>query len=602
MYFQTASYDLNAKAAAVFASAVDVTRAFYVDAGIPRRRDKSITIEYPDTIPNPHAAGVAVGFHIRLEDFPPWPTGATAMHEMGHVMHHISWRANYRAPAATCTPGGFYRRDTDETAWRTSSREWPAAAFTEAVGSFVRRASLGSRPGGCDHVAFDANAAPGGTSTPFSDATNEDLDPDGQVVCNADPLEYPDDSATRITYPNDGHSYQRNVLRLLCDFVDTATDDDPTLAGSGDHFSVPLAEMWSIFEGMWLDRTDDCLDVCDFLDYYLYTVMDPTVVGQSTHDQSVADITDLALQNGITCGPRPAVVPSDCLGAAGSAPGLYDFETCTVDGGTEPWCVAVGPAGDLAIDCLTFDGTSTNDIVAIEGYGDPGDIVVFGDVYDNPLLPERFCCRFDAADTAGITRIYLETNPDVATDDDVRLTAHGVDIGTRESRIVTFGGDDVVHGGPGPDGVVTGEGDDELYTYEGDDYLHAGDDIDVCIGGGGSDRFPLDGPLSQPVCETGPGHVTLRRGGDVIAGSLARGDCPGGGIDTLSGTGHPDSLDLECDPGDTVQITCEFSNPDDSVNILVDGISERYCESSPCTHSITVGNDADVTCSFDDYD
>lgn len=68
--------------------------------------------------------------------------------------------------------------------------------------------------------------------------------------------------------------------------------------------------------------------------------------------------------------------------------------------------------------------------------------------------------------------------------------------------IVTFTGDDVVHGGDGADVLHGGLGDDTLFGGPGVDTFHGGPGLDIQIGGAGDDVFVVDAD-----CEVVPGEV-----------------------------------------------------------------------------------------------
>ncbi|MEN0061003.1 MAG: hypothetical protein AAGA48_02575 [Myxococcota bacterium] len=614
MNFQLSDYDMYAMAAGLFASAVDVTRKFYVEAGIHRVRSEEFSTEFPDNVGRASVNGFVAHMPMPDPNDPDvekqWVGGGGLMHELGHSMHYDVWD---RSLGGGCGVGPLDQRGgPDEDGWNADSREWPLLAFREAIASFVKRATLEGEPlGGCDSGIYDENSSPVSAGLQLVDGFDED-DADGdsnrRAVCNADPLQYPDE-AESVSYPSDGQSYQRNIIRLLCDWLDTGTDDDPALPGPGDDIDKTLAQTWKTLEDMWDQRLtgDDCLDVCDFLDYHVQNEIEPPwVMGVAAHELAKAKVTNLAFNNAISCGAPAAAPPMGCWARPGSAPPPFDFESCLIDTGDGVWCSGVGPAGEVAIDCEPFMGTASNNVTMVEGYGAPGDIVVYGTISDVGGPSNQFCCLFDASDTSGVTDIYLETNPDVASTDIISLTSLGDDVGLRDSRIQTFGGNDFIYGGPGVDTVFAGDGDDSLFTYEGNDTLNGGAGTDHCEGGGGQDLFVAiesNFGILQPTCSTGRGYVTLRRDGDIIGGAVARGACPGGGEETLDGSsGYPDSLTVECDWGDTLSITCSYSNPDDLVRIHVDGVSQRQCTSSPCTHSLVLGNDADVACVFEDYD
>lgn len=288
-YFQENDYDDLAQGASLFASAVDVTRKFNVEAGIERASNDRIVIEYPDD-DGVNATGTVV--HITPPPSGSWVNGIGVMHEFGHAMHHVTW--NGESAACSDFPSNEkYLRD-GVAGWNITSREWPTAAFLEGFGNFVRRATLDGLPGGCSEVEFDFNADP---AVPTSV---------GDPILSADPGQFPDANVA-VDHPHDGKSYAKNVTKALCDWLDAEGDDDPNMRGAGDHFTASLASTWRNFEEMYtLASNPDCLDICDYIRYYVYDRKSAANVGQQTHDDYEALIAELAYENGLKCGlPTP---------------------------------------------------------------------------------------------------------------------------------------------------------------------------------------------------------------------------------------------------------------------------------------------------------
>lgn len=281
--FENSAYDDFARGASMFASLVDVTRRFNVENGIEYVNDDEVVLEFPDNVGAASTNGTVI--HIPSPAAGKWG-GNAVMHEMGHAMHDLTW-----GTTGTCSTntGGRFGRNGDG-GWGVTEQEWPTTALSEAFGNFVSKATLDT----CDADSFDVNEDPGNPG-------------DGAALCNADTGQFPDASTVAVTYPNDGKSYVRNVSKMLCDWYDSSFDDDPLMAGGGDHFSASLSSTWRNFEEMFtLASSTDCLDICDYVDYYVNDRKSVAKVGQASHDAYVDLIADLAYQNGLKCGlPTP---------------------------------------------------------------------------------------------------------------------------------------------------------------------------------------------------------------------------------------------------------------------------------------------------------
>ncbi|MBX2796287.1 MAG: hypothetical protein KTR31_01420 [Myxococcales bacterium] len=604
LYFQDAAFDTKAMAAGVFASSVDVVRRFYVESFIPWPTTDDIVLEFPDDV-GPSANGLVL--HIPLpgvstdddqgdddeQGGSSW-VGRGIIHEMGHAMHHVE------GGIGQCPGKRSYQRDGDDS-WRPTSREWPVRAFSEGLASFVNRAALDT----CGDATFDDNGPPNGS------------DDKGPVISNADPTQFPDTQA-RITYPHDGQSYARNVTRTLCDLLDSRNDDDPHLPGTGDHYTEDLAGIWYTL-GSMQDPPRDCPDLCMFLEHYVDLWMGDHVVSDA--------MTDLAFNNGVSCGAPPAVPAQDCSSVPGSAPAPYDAASCHNATTGRSWCEGLGPDGEEGLYCLDFDGDVENTAVAIEDYGVAEDVIVFGDVEYSDGTTTTYCCHFPASDAPRLKSVAITmprgtkppstgtgpvpgssdpgTGEYVGSADEVHLSWNGYDIDRRSSRIYTGAGADLVVGGPGDDVILADDGDDTLRAMQGDDVLSGGADDDVCDGGRGQDTFvKYEGLFGTLVheCETGPGFVTVARVGAVVAGATLTASCDSDSADPLQGSGMPDSLTLECSPGDTLDVSCSFTASDAEVGMKVDGVTSQTCTTSPCEIDVTVDDDVDVACDFDEDD
>jgi len=180
-------------------------------------------------------------------------------HEYGHVLQLRAW-------------DGDYGYDGVGVSWSASRPAEHRIAFKEGWANFLARVVLDDMP--CDAPAWDDNAT----------------------------KELPGDLG-------DGASWVTNVNKLLCDWYDTRNDDDPTLAGGGDHFAADsFYSMWQNLRNMYLSRDayggdyHDGLWICDWVAYYLDVRKSSAAVGQAAHDGYVASITDLIYNNNIACG------------------------------------------------------------------------------------------------------------------------------------------------------------------------------------------------------------------------------------------------------------------------------------------------------------
>jgi hypothetical protein len=269
-YFQSVSdgHDVYSQASNIYASLVDVSRVVYVNEGIPFEKATygELHVDFPSTDSDVASTASASVIHIPAAD--PWPKGDGPMHEFGHVVMMRAWDGT-TGDCGDC-PGGQYARDGDDT-WSIGSLEYPNAAFGEGWANFIRRASDDS----CAEI--DVNSA----DHPIYSASET----------------YP------ISHPDDGKSFAGNVTKLLCDWYDAAGDDDPYMAGDGDHFvASSLYSVWQNLDAMW-DWVDSVegLSVCDYVDYYVNGRKSAELVGEDEHERYEALIADLAFNNGLEC-------------------------------------------------------------------------------------------------------------------------------------------------------------------------------------------------------------------------------------------------------------------------------------------------------------
>jgi hypothetical protein len=261
--------DLDAQAANVFASLVDVTRAFHVNDTVPFLYE-----DYGDVyavFPTLRSTVASTYSAQRIDISAPgtgggprtpatWITGNGPMHEYGHVIHRRAFDGN-----GNSIDYSFGGNDS----WSISSKEYPQTAFSDGWANFVSRATLEDVPEsattnyyGCSG-AFDTGDLYGSSAT-----------------------------APSI----DGHWYVGNVTKALCDWFDSSRDP---LDGSGDHWAASsLHSMWLNLDGMYANATPQQrnagLDFCHWVDYYLN-------VRKAGDPDYLDSITELIENNGITC-------------------------------------------------------------------------------------------------------------------------------------------------------------------------------------------------------------------------------------------------------------------------------------------------------------
>jgi hypothetical protein len=274
--FQAAPYDDFAKAVNLYAGIVEATNVWHLqtDVSFFEGGEDELFVRFPSstvTVPS-----TTSGHQIHHPQVDEWIVGGS--HEFGHVLHNRAWEGT-TGDCGDC-PGGKYERN-GQASWSAISQEYPHTALVEGWANFASRV-VEHWPDGCGESFDETVDAP---------------------ICSADTNEYPNTS-NPVTHPEDGKSYARNVTKLLCDWYDTGlhNDDDPNMAGAGDHFVANLQSVWSNLDTMWDWKNGAAgLSICDYIDYYLNERKNATNVGSISHDDYVSWITDLAFNNGIQC-------------------------------------------------------------------------------------------------------------------------------------------------------------------------------------------------------------------------------------------------------------------------------------------------------------
>lgn len=290
--FRTAYGDNFSLAANHYASLAEAAQFWFVENGVPydpNGNDGEIFVNFPSLTSTKAQTKGDSNIHFPLPASG-WVKGG--YHEFGHIIHNRAWPFTEDFLCGDC-PGGKYARDGVDS-WSISSREYPYAALIEGFANFVNRATLTGTSGDC-----------GGT---FDDNANS-------VIYSANPGSQPNTS-TPVSRPWDGKSYARNVTKLLCDWMDDGShnDDDPNMAGDGDHFTATPYSIWfNIRDGgthyalnhlgaFVAGLGSPGMDACTMIDYYLNTRKSVAAVGQAAHDSYVESISDLAYNNGLKCG------------------------------------------------------------------------------------------------------------------------------------------------------------------------------------------------------------------------------------------------------------------------------------------------------------
>jgi len=146
-------FDLRSKAASVFASMVDVTRAAHLESTVPSNIFQFVAVEaiFPNPIGGnghshqasrlcvPGTSSLVGGDHYF------WPIGMTTMHEYGHLLHYRSWDGVGKW-TDTCYDHG----QDDECAIDDGGLEHKIQAFKEGWANFVERVALDGS--GCEEI------------------------------------------------------------------------------------------------------------------------------------------------------------------------------------------------------------------------------------------------------------------------------------------------------------------------------------------------------------------------------------------------------------------------------------------------------------------
>lgn len=266
--------DLDAQAANVFASMVDVTRKAHLDYDLPFRADvwDDVVVKFPTLNTGSATGGAKVinipapGQSLGLRTPSRWFDGNVIFHEYGHTMYFRAFDPGVLGPTRGYDYGG-------NGSWQIHSKEWPETAMTEGWANFFARVSLDAVVNTTTerrcHGAWDDN---GGNQLNYCVG-----------VCA------------------DGHWYPESVTKALCDWYDGDDDDDLTRNGAGDYHDATVLTIWENLQG-WAASpgavTSDALDMCEYADY----------VVNDKHGGNAAwrtKIVDLLSNNSFDCGGLP---------------------------------------------------------------------------------------------------------------------------------------------------------------------------------------------------------------------------------------------------------------------------------------------------------
>ena len=251
----------TAIAANYYASLVDTVLTLHRDNDIPFYKEgfDEVFVDYPST--QTGSATALSPTEIALVDKNDWVKGEVVAHEYGHVVMMRAWDGDY----------GWDGVGNGGVSWNANTPTEQRIAFKEAWGNFISRAVF-TETMAYDDPSFDDNE---------TYALSGDLGQGSRVV--------------------------RNINKLLSDWYDSRPDDDPSLAGAGDHFSASLYSMWYNLRRMYVDVNayggdfEAGLTICDYVDYYLDVRKSASAVGTTDHNNYVDSITDLIYNNNIAC-------------------------------------------------------------------------------------------------------------------------------------------------------------------------------------------------------------------------------------------------------------------------------------------------------------
>ena len=321
-------------AANYYASIVDAILALHKDSTVPFYQEEFGEIQYlfpstdSDTATTRSPATVAIStFQSQPDDLNgkfAWVDGKTPAHEYGHVLMLRAWDGSYGFDGI-----GISANDTE----KAPSQQ---IAFKEAWAEFIARAVF-QPTRGCDDPDYDKNGSRTSCSPirqsldklradrreqvkvmeflqgPGLEHAQEQLDRiDSQIAQQEAALAQCQTTYTTTDLPGalgEGAQWRSNVTKALCDWYDSADDDDANTAGAGDHFAAEdLYSMWYNLRRMYVDADkyggefkNPGLWFCDYVSYYLDVRKSASAAGAASHASYESTIRDLIYNNNIGC-------------------------------------------------------------------------------------------------------------------------------------------------------------------------------------------------------------------------------------------------------------------------------------------------------------
>ena len=321
-------------AANYYASIVDTVLALHKDSTIPFYKEEFGEIQYIFPSTQSSTATTRSASEVAVSTFQSQPTsansaftwvdGKTPAHEYGHVLMLRAWDGDYGFDGIGISAGS------------TTIAPSRQIAFKEGWAEFVPRAVF-ALTRGCQLSGYDDNGAPAACSAITQAiarleqqrlqqldiikylqgagllAAQEQLGRiEAQIAEQEGKLDECQTSNTMTNLPGalgEGATWRDNVTKALCDWYDDRDDDDPRLAGVGDHFaSEDIYSMWFNLRRMHVDAaryggnfTNPGLWFCDYVDYYLNVRKSAAEVGAASHASYESKLRDLIYNNNIAC-------------------------------------------------------------------------------------------------------------------------------------------------------------------------------------------------------------------------------------------------------------------------------------------------------------
>jgi hypothetical protein len=229
--------DLDAQAASVFASAVDVTRKLHVEASVGfDPGGGEVMFYFPDVKGWSHshpeesnrvcinAPGIR-GTNNPVRSPLTWFDGSDAAHEYGHLVHFWQWEGNGKWVSYAFDSNGDNDVDDEEAKELADTREYTIAALKEGWASFI------------EHWTFDGTGSPDACDEVETDPAAECT---GPAACTFN---------RRIIL---------DVKHALCDLADGTRNTE-----AGDTLSISIGTLTTVLAEVWNRHPLDAEDVAD---------------------------------------------------------------------------------------------------------------------------------------------------------------------------------------------------------------------------------------------------------------------------------------------------------------------------------------------------